>query len=137
MRPALAGLLLFCTLSLSPAPGQSKRGPRPMRMEASAFAIDSQPTASGTVPHRGIVAADPAVLPMGSRIRISGAGVHDGVYTVTDTGGKIKGRKIDIYMSSVAKAKRFGRKMVTVHLLELGKGIEDAQRKSIPAKPSR
>ncbi len=44
-----------------------------MRMQATAFSRDAQPTASGTVAHRGIVAADPAVLPLGSRIRSGGA----------------------------------------------------------------
>ena len=52
-------------------------------------------TASGTVPQQGIVAADPAVLPMGSRIRVR-AGKYSGDYTVRVTGGSIRGRKIDV-----------------------------------------
>jgi 3D (Asp-Asp-Asp) domain-containing protein len=59
-----------------------------MRMEATAFAQDAKPVAAGTVPHEGIVAADPAVLPLGSRIHITAAGVYNGIYTVTDTGAK-------------------------------------------------
>jgi len=64
------------------------------------------------------VAADPNVLPLGSRIRISGAGAYNGIYTVTDTGGHIKGRRIDIFIASAAAARRFGRRMVTVQLLQ-------------------
>lgn len=60
-------------------------------MEATAYLPDGRPTAAGTVPHRGIVAADPAVLPLVSMIRVTGARVYNGVYTVTDTGGKISG----------------------------------------------
>ena len=135
MRHAIACSLVLCTFWLFPAEGRAAKGrPRTMRMEASAFVLDSKPTAAGTVPHAGIVAADPAVLPLGSRVRISGAGAHSGVYTVTDTGAHVKGRRIDIYMTSAAQAKRFGRKMVTVQVLEVGKGKEDAQDKSIPAK---
>ncbi len=79
-------------------------------------------TASGTQPHRGIVAADPAVLPMGSRIRVHGAGPYSGEYVVRDTGGKIRGRKIDIYLPRHTQAKRFGRHHVRVEVLQYGHG---------------
>jgi rare lipoprotein A len=105
-------------------------------MEATAYPPDGRPTASGTVPHRGIVAADPAVLPLGSVIRVTGAGVYNGVYTVTDTGGKISGRHIDIYMRTAAEARRFGKKMVVVRVLELGAGKEEARAIDVPAHPA-
>ena len=54
-----------------------------------------------------IVAADPKVLPIGSRIRVHGAGQYDGEYTVTDAGREIKGSEIDIYIANEAEAKRF------------------------------
>ena len=91
-----------------------------MRMEATAYTAKAKPTAAGTMPHEGIVAADPAVLPLNSRIRISDAGVWNGVYTVRDTGEKIVGRRIDICMASTAEARRFGKKPVTVRLLKIG-----------------
>lgn len=62
-------------------------------------------TAAGTVPHRGIVAADPAVLPLGTFIRITGAGPYNGIYLVTDTGDKIAGRHIDLYVPTAAEAR--------------------------------
>lgn len=104
-----------------------------MRMLATAFAQHSHPTAAGTVPHFGIVAADPAVLPLGSVIRIAHAGDYDGVYIVTDTGGMIHGRHIDIFIPSVAEARQFGRKIVSVKLLEIGAGRQDARDRDIPA----
>ena len=106
-------------------------------MHASAFARDAKPTASGTVAHEGIVAADPAVLPLGSRIRINGAGTYNGIYTVTDTGGKVSGNRIDLYVPTAAEAKQFGRKVVTVHVLERGKGKEDAREKDVSAPKSK
>jgi 3D (Asp-Asp-Asp) domain-containing protein len=98
-------------------------------MEATAFARARQPTSSGTVAHEGIVAADPAVLPLGTRIRITGTEAYNGVYLVTDTGSKIKGRHIDLYVPTRAEAKKFGKKTVRVQVLRVGKGKEDARNK--------
>jgi len=90
-----------------------------MRFEATANSIEGI-TNKGTVAHEGTVAADPTVLPMGSRIRVAGAGSYSGIYVVTDTGAKVKGRHLDIYLSNNAEAKRFGRKKVTVRVLSYG-----------------
>jgi rare lipoprotein A len=104
-----------------------------MRMEATAFVPHAQPTSSGTVAHEGIVAADPAVLPLGSRIRITRAGAYNGIYTVTDTGDKVIGRHIDLCLATTAEAKQFGKKLVLVQILETGTGKQDARDKDIPA----
>jgi 3D (Asp-Asp-Asp) domain-containing protein len=90
-----------------------------MRFTATATSLRGK-TAKGTITHPGTVAADPAILPLGSRIRVSGAGPYSGVYSVTDTGEDIKGRRLDIYMRNPRMAKRFGRKSVTVHVLSRG-----------------
>jgi 3D (Asp-Asp-Asp) domain-containing protein len=81
---------------------------------------DSGKTASGEYTHRHVVAADPDVLPLGSRIRIRRAGRYSGEYVVADTGGKILGKRLDIYLPSEAKAKKFGVRKVRVKVLELG-----------------
>ena len=88
---------------------------------ATAYSIFGR-TASGVPPHRGVVAADPAVLPLGSRIRVNGAGQYSGEYVVHDTGAKVRGHKIDIYGPRHAQAKRFGRQHVTVEVLHYGDG---------------
>jgi len=67
---------------------------------------------------RGIVAADPKILPIGTRIRVQDAGRYSGEYTVTDTGPAIKGHEIDIYMPDGAEAKNFGRRKVRVEILK-------------------
>lgn len=89
-------------------------------------------TASGQYAHRHVVAADPAVLPIGSRIKIRHAGIYSGEYVVADTGDKIEGRKLDIYVPSVAACKKFGVKPVRVRVIELGdgthQGAKDADR---------
>jgi 3D (Asp-Asp-Asp) domain-containing protein len=88
-------------------------------MKATAHSVDGV-TADGTLSRIGTVAADPAVLPLNSRIRVEGAGPYSGLYSVEDTGPKVAGRHIDIYMNSRAEAKRFGKKFVRVVVLRYG-----------------
>jgi 3D (Asp-Asp-Asp) domain-containing protein len=108
-----------------PPPAQQPEPPKAeipaTSFEATAYSIEGE-TASGAQTRKGIVAADPKVLPIGSRIRVQGAGQYDGEYTVKDTGREIKGREIDVYIANDAEAKRFGRKNVTVEVLERGNG---------------
>ena len=103
-------------------------------MKATAYAQARQVTAAGTIPRAGIVAADPNVLPLGSRIRILGDTRYAGTYLVTDTGSMVKGRHIDIFIPSIARAIRFGAKFVRVEILERGKGVEDARLKDAHAR---
>lgn len=82
---------------------------------ATAYCLRGR-TATGAGVRRGIVAADRRVLPMGTRINL-GAGAYSGSYLVADTGGAVKGRKLDIWMASCAEARRFGRRSVSVSVL--------------------
>ena len=76
--------------------------------------------ASGKWSRPGTVAADRKVLPLNTRIRIHGAGRYSGDYTVEDTGGKVAGNHIDVYMPSNAEARKFGRQRVKVVVLKYG-----------------
>jgi 3D (Asp-Asp-Asp) domain-containing protein len=82
---------------------------------ATAYSLNGR-TASGEHVRRGIIAADPRVLPLGSVVKLH-AGSYTGIYHVKDTGGKIKGRRIDIYMPSTTEARRFGRQAVRIEVL--------------------
>jgi 3D (Asp-Asp-Asp) domain-containing protein len=86
--------------------------------EATAY-CDYGITYSGVLVQRGIVAADPKVLPIGSVIEIK-AGDYSGIYTVMDTGGVIKGRIIDIYMPDYEEAIQFGRQKVGLRIIRKG-----------------
>src|SRR5687767_15055985 len=78
-------------------------------------------TASGVGVRTGIAAADPALLPVGSVLNVAtGDERYNGVYTVMDTGPKVQGRILDLYMWSCHEALRFGRKQVDVTVLRLG-----------------
>ena len=79
---------------------------------ATAYCLKGR-TALGHGVRRGIIAADPRILRLGSRVNL-GAGAYSGQYLVSDTGGRIKGRKIDIWVPNCAEARRFGRRTVTI-----------------------
>jgi 3D (Asp-Asp-Asp) domain-containing protein len=85
---------------------------------ATAYSLRGR-TASGLVVAKGIIAADRRVLPLGSRVRIE-AGSYTGEYLVADTGGAIRGRRIDVWMPSGREAMRFGRRPVKVTVLSYG-----------------
>jgi 3D (Asp-Asp-Asp) domain-containing protein len=83
--------------------------------KATAYCLRGR-TANGGGVRRGIVAADPRVIPLGSTIRLT-AGSYSGIYRVTDTGGAIKGRILDVWVPSCGEAIRFGRRTVYVSVV--------------------
>ena len=96
-----------------------------MRMLATAY-CDRGPTRSGVRAQHGVVAADIRRLPLGTRLQVVAPGEsYAGVYTVLDTGSKISGRDLDIFMASCARARRFGKRPVQVRILAAGKRLGD------------
>jgi 3D (Asp-Asp-Asp) domain-containing protein len=85
---------------------------------ATAYSLRGR-TASGRMVSKGLIAADPRVLPLGSRVRLD-AGPYSGEYLVADTGGMVKGRRIDIWTPTSREAMRFGRRTVKLTVLSLG-----------------
>ena len=114
-RLIVFGLLL----SILPLSAEHKRirHKRPVPMEATAYAQHGT-TKSGAQTRRGVVAADPHVLPLGTKVKVTGAGRYSGEYVVKDTGKKVKGRTIDVFMPSRREAKQFGRKDVKVKVVK-------------------
>lgn len=89
-----------------------------LTMESTAY-YGHATTASGLKPVRnpdGIstVAVDPNVIPLGSKVYVSGYGVA----IAADTGGAIKGNIIDVYLNSYEECMSWGRRQVTVQILE-------------------
>jgi 3D (Asp-Asp-Asp) domain-containing protein len=93
--------------SAAPAPASAGRS-----FTATAYCLQGR-TAMGHGVRRGVIAADPRVLKLGSRVNL-GAGNYSGSYLVSDTGGAIKGRRIDIWVPNCAEARRFGRRTIFV-----------------------
>ena len=63
---------------------------------------------------RGVVAVDPSVIPLGTRLYIPGYGMA----VAADTGGAIVGDRIDLCMESYGEAMDFGRRTIKVYILE-------------------
>jgi 3D (Asp-Asp-Asp) domain-containing protein len=76
-------------------------------------------TSSGTQVNAGSVAADPDVLPIGSVIRMH-AGAYSGIYTVLDTGAKVRGRRLDVWFPNYEDAIEFGVRKVKVEIIRYG-----------------
>ena len=85
---------------------------------ATAYSLRGR-TASGQMVSKGIIAADPRFLPLGSRVRLQ-AGAYSGEYVVADTGSMVRGRRIDIWTPTSREAMRFGRRLVKLTVLSLG-----------------
>ena len=85
---------------------------------ATAYSLRGR-TASGRMVSRGLIAADPSLLPLGSRVRLDHPG-YSGEYLVADTGGAIRGRRIDIWIPTTREAMRFGRRTVKLTVLSYG-----------------
>jgi 3D (Asp-Asp-Asp) domain-containing protein len=90
----------------------------PRAYVATAYSLRGR-TASGQMVSKGIIAADPRFLPLGSRVRLQ-AGAYSGEYLVADTGGMVRGRRIDIWTPTSREAMRFGRRLVKLTVLSLG-----------------
>lgn len=75
---------------------------------------------SNTTTHAGrtVVAVDPTVIPLGSavEVRLADGRVIEG--TAQDTGGAIRGNRIDILMGSEGQARQFGRQSVKIRILK-------------------
>ena len=67
-------------------------------------------TASGCRVKKGIIAVDKRIIPLGSRVLVKGIGWC----AALDTGRNIKGRRIDLFLSSRGACRRFGVQRVTV-----------------------
>lgn len=100
--------------SSKPAP----KGGRRLRVEASGYAPGSggadNRTATGARAVRGVIAVDPRVIPLGTHVYVPGYG-----YAVAaDTGGAIRGNRIDLCFGSYAEAISWGRRTVTIIIID-------------------
>jgi uncharacterized protein YabE (DUF348 family)/3D (Asp-Asp-Asp) domain-containing protein len=110
----------------APQPGGPDGARRSMTMVATAY--DPGPASTGKSPGHpaygitasgmragyGVVAVDPRVIPLGTRLYIPGYGNA----VAGDTGGAIKGNRIDLGYATYGEAIRYGRQTVTVYVLD-------------------
>lgn len=71
-------------------------------------------TAIGLPARKGVIAVDPRVIPLGTRVHVEGYGPA----IAADTGGAIKGHRIDVCYPTVRECLQWGRRKVRVTILE-------------------
>ncbi|MCM3772905.1 MULTISPECIES: LysM peptidoglycan-binding and 3D domain-containing protein [Priestia] len=111
------------TSTSSPAPAEENKSvSKEITVEATAYtaycAGCSGITATGidlrSNPNRKVIAVDPRVIPLGSRVYVEGYGEA----IAGDTGGAIKGTRVDLFMASQSSALNWGRKTVKLQILD-------------------
>jgi 3D (Asp-Asp-Asp) domain-containing protein/LysM repeat protein len=103
------------------APSTTTEGKKKLIMEATAYTASCEGcsgiTATGidlrANPDLKVISVDPSVIPLGSKVYVEGYGEA----IAGDTGGAIKGNKIDVFIPSKEEAIQFGRKQVEVTIL--------------------
>lgn len=96
------------TASEPPAPATAD-GERTLTVNSTGYSLSGR-TATGLPVGWGVVAVDPSVIPLGTRLTIPGYG--EGV--AADTGSAVRGATIDLWFPTVAQALAWGRRTVTV-----------------------
>ena len=94
-----------------PTAGAGSQGGRTLTVTATGYALTGR-TATGVSVGYGIVAVDPGVIPLGTRMTIPGYG--EGV--AADTGGAIVGARIDLWFPTRAEALAWGTRTVSITL---------------------
>ena len=113
--------------------GDAVRYKRSVEMRATAYTASYEDTgkrpgnpdygitASGIRVRPGVVAVDPRVIPLGTKLYVKSMqeGVPDyGIALAADTGGAIKGNKIDLYFETSREVNNWGVRKVKVYILQ-------------------
>ena len=96
----------------------SRGGGRALYVSATAYSAhdpgNGSRTATGTLVRRGVIAVDPSVIPLGTRVFIPGYGEA----VAEDIGGGIHGQRIDVAFDTHAEALMFGRQDLEIFIME-------------------
>lgn len=95
----------------SPAPTPAPTGGRTLTVSSTGYSLPGH-TATGLPVGWGVVAVDPNVIPLGTKLTIPGYG--EGV--AADTGSAVRGADIDLWFPTLAQARAWGRRTVTITL---------------------
>ena len=110
LTAALVGLVLGIEGSAFGQP-QAPRAYR-LKVDAVAYSLPGS-TALGVPVRKGVVAVDPKLIPLGTKLHVPGYGPG----LAADVGYAIKGKVIDLWFPSMARARQWGRRtvMITVY----------------------
>jgi len=94
--------------------GDSLRFSKVLSMHSTAYTHTGHRTATGIYPYKGIVAVDPKVIPLGTKLYIDGYGYA----TAADIGSSVKGNRIDVFVETEKEARSWGRRTAKVYILQ-------------------
>ena len=92
---------------------QQSKARTKMTVSATAYSGDSI-TSTMIKPYWGVIAVDPEVIPYGSLVYIP---EFDKTFIAEDCGGKIKGKRIDIFMNSETKCRKWGVRKINIEII--------------------
>lgn len=133
LRDPINMILEFGTvLNYKTSRGDTVRYKKVMDMRATAYTASFEDTgkrpgdknfgitATGIRAKKGVIAVDPRVIPLHTRVyvEIAGSTPDYGYAVAEDVGGAIKGNKIDLYYDSLDYVRKFGVKRVKVYILQ-------------------
>jgi 3D (Asp-Asp-Asp) domain-containing protein len=94
---------------------------RRMEMRSTAYCLRGN-MRTGVRVRDGMAAGDPSVLPLGSVVRVSHPdGRLIGIFVIMDTGGAVRGNKIDLWFDSCREASDWGTRRVVAEVLDIGR----------------
>lgn len=85
-----------------------------MTAVSTAYTHTGYRTATGVKPYKGVVSVDPRVIPLGTKLYVE----NYGYAVAADTGGDIKGNRIDVFFETYKEAISWGRRTVKVQIVE-------------------
>jgi len=87
---------------------------RSINIESTAYTFTGNKTATGIEPRQGIIAVDPKIIALGSKVYVEGYG-----YAIAaDTGGDIRGNRIDVFFPTLSQCISWGRKYVRIYVIQ-------------------
>jgi 3D (Asp-Asp-Asp) domain-containing protein len=98
-------------VELAPSLAPAVRLGRTITVASTGYSLPGR-TSTGMPVGHGVVAVDPSVIPLGTRLTIPGYG--EGV--AADTGGAVRGNRIDLWFPTPAQARAWGRRTITIAL---------------------
>lgn len=99
------------TVTAQAAPATATAGGRTLTVSATGYSLPGH-TASGLPVGWGVVAVDPSVIPLGTKLTIPGYGEA----AAADVGSGVRGAMIDLWFPTLAQARAWGRRTVTITL---------------------
>jgi 3D (Asp-Asp-Asp) domain-containing protein len=85
-----------------------------LNVESTAYTFTGNKTATGVEPKHGVIAVDPKVIKLGSKVYVEGYG-----YAIAaDTGGAIRGNRIDVFFPTLRQCINWGRKAIRIYVLK-------------------